>query len=174
MMGVVVSVLGIVVAAAVVLGVVFVIGMRRKSPLVLGAVIWLCKVFFNKVQMRTAGTPGAYAGIIRHRGRVSGTVYATPVGVVAVDDGFLIMLVYGSHTHWLRNVMAAGHARLTFEGETYDVDRPELIPLASESTRFSASDQRAARLMDVRDCLRLRRVGVVGAVTAGEAAPAAA
>ncbi len=44
-----------------------------KSPLVLRPIIAMSKRFMNPAQMRTAGTRGAYAGIIRHRGRVSGT-----------------------------------------------------------------------------------------------------
>jgi len=38
--------------------------------------------------MKTAGTPGAYAGAITHVGRRSGRVYETPVGPFATDDGF--------------------------------------------------------------------------------------
>lgn len=61
----------------------FVVGWRAKSRLVLGPIVWFSKKVMNPMQMRTAGTPGAYASIIRHRGRISGARYATPVGVVA-------------------------------------------------------------------------------------------
>ena len=55
------------IAGAVVLGLgllagTFFLGMRSKNPIVLGAVIWVSKTWLNKSQMRTAGTPGAYAG----------------------------------------------------------------------------------------------------------------
>ncbi|MGZ8719656.1 MAG: hypothetical protein ACXWXY_10835 [Aeromicrobium sp.] len=150
-------VLGFMVVSMVVLGVVFIIGMRRKSPLVLRAVIWLSKVSINKAQMKTAGTPGAYAAIIRHRGRVSGTAYETPVGAVATNDGFLIILPYG-RSSWARNVLASGAATLVHEGRTYDVDSPEIIPLSSIASALSSSDQRMARIFRVTDALRLRRV----------------
>ena len=39
--------------------------------------------------MKTARTPGAYAGAITHVGRRSGRVYETPVGPFAADDGFI-------------------------------------------------------------------------------------
>ena len=52
--------------------------------------------------MRTAGTPGAYAAIIRNRGRISGRDYETPVGAVPIDDGFLVALPYGSRASWLQ------------------------------------------------------------------------
>ena len=86
----------------------FFFGMRSKNPIVLGAVIWVSKVWLNKSQMRTAGTPGAYAGIVRHVGRVSGRAYETPVSPVPTDDGYAIALVYGNRTSWLRNVLASG------------------------------------------------------------------
>ena len=63
---------------------------RAKSPLILRPLIWLGKHAFNPIQMRTAGT--RRAGIVRHRGRVSGRAYETPVGVIATADGFLITL----------------------------------------------------------------------------------
>ncbi len=108
------------------------------------------------MQMRSAGTPGAYASIVRHRGRVSGTEYETPVGVVADGDTFLVALPYGSRAQWLRNVLAAGSATLVHEGATYRVDRPELIPLATVADRFSAGDQKGFRWLNVEDCIRLR------------------
>ncbi len=132
----------------------------------LAAVIWVSKVYFNKSQMRTAGTPGAYAAIIRHRGRVSGTAYETPVGAVATDDGFLIILPYG-RSSWARNVLASGTATLVHEGQTYDVDSPEIVPLSSIASALSSSDQRMARIFRVTDALRLRRVRPVEVALGG-------
>jgi hypothetical protein len=140
-----------------------VLGLRFKSPLILGFLIWLAKRFMNPAQMRTAGTPGAYAGIIRARGRVSGRLIETPVGIVATDDGFLIALPYGTRAQWLRNVLAAGEATLVHEGGTYAVDHPELIETSTVAKLFSPSDQRLFRMMRVNDCLRLRRAEVLEA-----------
>jgi deazaflavin-dependent oxidoreductase (nitroreductase family) len=137
---------------------------RAKSPLILRPLIWLGKHAFNPIQMRTAGTPGAYAGIIRHRGRVSGRAYATPVGVIAIDDGFLITLPYGTQASWLRNVLAAREAELVTEGATYTVDQPELIPMRDVADRFSAADQRLTRVLAIDSCLRLRRVDAASPV----------
>ena len=153
------------IAGAVVLGLgllagTFFLGMRAKNPIVLGAVIWVSKAVFNKAQMRTAGTPGAYAGIVRHVGRVSGRAYETPVSPVATDDGFAIALVYGNRTSWLRNVLASGHATLVTEGETWEVDRPELVPMGTVERWFPTGEVRSLRRMRVVDALRLRRVRV--------------
>ncbi len=137
---------------------VFLLGMRAKSPLVLGPLIRLQRAILNPRQMRSAGTPAAYASVIRHRGRVSGQPYETPVGVVAAEDGFLIALVYGSRTNWLQNVLAAGSATIVHEGHTYQVDQPEIIPMQAVAARFPSSDQQGFRLLGVDQALRIRRV----------------
>jgi deazaflavin-dependent oxidoreductase (nitroreductase family) len=149
------AILGVVVLALAALAIGFVMAWRKKSGLVLGPIIWMSKKVMNPMQMRFAGTPGAYASIVRHRGRISGAEYATPVGVVADGDAFLVALPYGSRAQWLRNVLAAGSATLVHEGTTYHVDRPELIALATVAERFSASDQGLFRWLHVEDCLRL-------------------
>lgn len=150
--------LGAVVLVLAALAIAFVMGWREKSGLVLGPIVWMSKKVMNPMQMRSAGTPGAYASIVRHRGRVSGAEYETPVGVVANGDAFLVALPYGSRTQWLRNVLAAGSATLVHEGNTYQVDRPELIAMATVADRFPASDQGMFRWLRVEDCLRLRNV----------------
>ena len=150
------ALLGVVVFGFAAFAIAFLVGWRVKSGLVLGPIIWFSKRFMNPMQMRSAGTPGAYASIVRHRGRVSGTAYETPVGVVADGDAFLVALPYGKRAQWLRNVLAAGSATLVHEGTTYRVDRPELIALATVADHFPASDRRGFRWLRVEDCLRLR------------------
>jgi deazaflavin-dependent oxidoreductase (nitroreductase family) len=148
------------------IGSLFLLGMRRKSPLVLGPVIWISRRVLNPLQMRSAGKPGAYASIIRHRGRASGRAYETPVGVIPTDDGFVIALPYGTRTSWLRNVLASGSAMVVHEGHLYQVDQPEVVPMHDAEHYFSPGDQRSHRGFGVDRCLMLRRVGP-------EAAPAA-
>jgi len=151
----IVTILGVIVLGLAAFAVAFVVGWRAKSGLVLGPIIWMSKRFMNPKQMRTAGTPGAYAAIIRHRGRVSGTEYETPVGVEADGDTFLVALPYGTRSQWLRNVLAAGSATLVHEGATYRVDQPELIPMTTVAGHF-AGDQSMFRWLRVDTCLRLR------------------
>jgi hypothetical protein len=52
-------------------------GFRRRAPWALDALRWMTKVVFNPFEMKRAGRAGAYAGVIEHRGRVSGTTYRT-------------------------------------------------------------------------------------------------
>jgi hypothetical protein len=137
---------------------VYMLGMRAKSPLVQGPLIRLQRAIINPRQMRSAGTPGAYASVIRHRGRVSGRPYETPVGAVAAGDGFVIGLVYGSRTNWCQNVLASGSATIIHEGQTHQVDQPEIVPMRVVETHFTPGDQRGFRRFAVEEALRVRRV----------------
>jgi deazaflavin-dependent oxidoreductase (nitroreductase family) len=67
--------------------------------------------------------------IVRHRGRKSGTEYATPVAVIptAVSDVFLIGLPWGPKTNWARNVLAAGGAIVTWKGQDHRATQPRLV-----------------------------------------------
>jgi deazaflavin-dependent oxidoreductase (nitroreductase family) len=154
---------GVLFVGVAVIALVFLLGMRAKSPLVLRPLIRLQRAIINPRQMRSAGTPGAYAAVIRHRGRTSGRAYETPVGAVVADDGFVIALPYGSRANWLQNVLASGSATLVHEGHSYQVDRPEIVPMQAVGARFTAGDQRSFRWMAVDQALRVRRIEPEGA-----------
>jgi deazaflavin-dependent oxidoreductase (nitroreductase family) len=143
--------------ALVVLGVVFVAGMRARSRLVLNGVRRLSRAM-KPLVMKSAGTPGAYASVVHHVGRTTGRAYVTPVQAVPTDDGFVVALPYGSNTDWLKNVLASGSAVIVTEGTTYRVGQPEIVPLANAADAFPPSDQRTHRRFGVEQCLRVRRV----------------
>lgn len=67
--------------------------------------------------------------VIHHRGRRSGTDYATPIAVIpTLDPGvILIGLPWGPKTNWARNVVAAGGARLRWRGSEHEVAAPRII-----------------------------------------------
>lgn len=113
--------------------------------------------FMNRRQMKTAGQPGAYAAVIRHVGRNTGTPYETPVGVVDTDQGPAIALPYGTSPDWLKNVLAAGSAELVHEGRTLQVDNPELVAASEVNAHTSAGDRFLQRLYGVDLALRLQK-----------------
>ena len=154
-MALVVGLIGVVVTGIVGIGVVVVIGWRTRSPLLFRPLIRLQRAVINPRQLQTAGTPGAYASIIRHVGRTSGRLYETPIGAVATQGGFVIGLMYGPGSSWLRNVLASGSATLVHEGQTYTVDRPEVVPLPAVAAQFGPGDRRTFRLLGVDLALRL-------------------
>jgi len=150
--------IGALLLAVTIIGLVFMAGMRAKSPPVLNTVRRLNRAVFNPRQMTTAGTPGAYASVIRHVGRTSGRSFETPVGAVATDDGFVIALPYGTISDWLKNVLASGTAAIVHEGITSDVDQPQLVPLPDAIEHFPPDERRTLRLFGVEQCLTVRRV----------------
>jgi hypothetical protein len=133
------------VLVVVAIGIVFFVGMRTRFPLVLNAARRFNRAFGNPHQMKTAGTPGAYASVIRHVGRTTGRSYETPVVAFATDDGFVIALPYGSDTDRLKDVLASGSATIVDEGNTWLIDLPELVPAAVAAPHMRAREQRGLR-----------------------------
>ena len=140
-----------------VVAIIFVTGFRTKSPLVLNTVRRSLRAT-RPSALKSSGTPGASASIVRHVGRATGRSYETPVQAVATDDGFVIALPYGPNTDWLKNVVVAGSATIVHDGNTHQVDRPETVPMSAAAPLFSAKDQRTHRLFRVDQCLMVRRV----------------
>ena len=141
-------------------GVAFMVGMRMKYPPVLKAVRRMNRSVMNPQAMKTAGQPGAYAGVVRHVGRTSGTLYETPIGPYPTDYGFDIALPYGSSPDWLKNVVAAGSAVIVHEGVAYSVDQPEVVLTADAIDNVPPNEQRSLRAFAVDTFLRVRRVGL--------------
>jgi deazaflavin-dependent oxidoreductase (nitroreductase family) len=136
----------------------FMLGMRYKWPFVLDGVRRMNRRFLNPRQMRTAGEPGAYAGIIHHVGRHSGSEYQTPVGIEPFEDGYVIVLPYGTRADWVKNVIAAGTATITVDGATRTVGQPEIVATSDVLRALRESDQRSERIFAVNQCLRLHAV----------------
>lgn len=152
----------ILVALLVLAAATFFLGMRYGWKPVVNAVRRLNRRFTNPRAMRSAGTPGAYASIIRHRGRTSGKDYETPV--VPVPDGeeaFVIVLPYGPGADWVRNVLAAGSATVVREGEVIPVNRPEIVGIERAAGLFPPAEDRNHRLFSVTHCLRVHRAGSI-------------
>lgn len=142
------------------LATVFLVGMRTKSPAVVDRVRRFNRAVTNPRVLRSAGSPGASASVIRHIGRRSGRSYETPVGPFAVGDVFVIALPYGPGADWVRNVVANGSATLIHEGRTVPVHEPEVVSTAEVVADLPSSEQRTLRLFGVDQCLRVRLVPV--------------
>jgi deazaflavin-dependent oxidoreductase (nitroreductase family) len=134
-------------------------GMRTKSDAILTKVRHLNRRVFNPRAMRTAGQPGAYASIVRHVGRNSGASYETPVVAVPTDEGFLVVLPYGTRPDWLRNLLSAGGGVLVSEGAEHAVESLEVVPLCNRLADLPPGELRSARLYRVEEALVLRSPG---------------
>ena len=107
--------------------------------------------------LRSAGKEGSATSIIRHVGRRSGRMYETPVIAAQHDDSFLIALPYGQRTDWLKNVLSEGSATIVTSGHTYEVNQPEVIPMAEATACFGPREQRMHRQFHVGSALQVRQ-----------------
>jgi deazaflavin-dependent oxidoreductase (nitroreductase family) len=107
--------------------------------------------------LRPAGKEGSSTSVVRHVGRRSGRTYQTPVIAVQHDDSFLIVLPYGQRTDWLKNVLDSGSAIIVTNGHTYEVDRPEVIPMAEATAYFRPREQRMHRQFHVDSALQVHQ-----------------
>jgi deazaflavin-dependent oxidoreductase (nitroreductase family) len=107
--------------------------------------------------LRSAGKEGSSTSIVRHVGRRSGRTYQTPIIAAQHGDSFLIALPYGERTDWLKNVLDKGTATIVTNGHTYEVERPQVIPMAEATTYFGPREQRMHRQFHVESALQVHQ-----------------
>jgi deazaflavin-dependent oxidoreductase (nitroreductase family) len=106
----------------------------------------------NPVTRRFAGWVPPFA-VVRHRGRVSGRGYATPVWAFATRDGLVFALLYGQVSDWAKNVLAADGASVMRHGKTARYGQPQLIAGNDGLRLVPAILRPPLRLFGVRDFL---------------------
>ena len=69
-------------------------------------------------------------------------------------------LPFGERTQWLRNLLAAGAARIRSKGREYSVDRPELVDLDDPVVRDAVPRplRAASRRLGIRSWVSVRRI----------------
>ncbi len=93
--------------------------------------------------------------VLTHIGRTSGATHRTPLDAHPVDGGYLFVLVYGSGSDWVQNVMAAGHARLQVEGQDVALATPRLVGRGEADRVLPRSVARPPRLLRITEFLRM-------------------
>lgn len=68
--------------------------------------------------------------ILKHTGRRSGRVYATPVSARPTATGFVVPLSFGEQSDWYRNALAANGCVIQWKGVEYRLIDPQMISLA--------------------------------------------
>ena len=66
--------------------------------------------------------------VINHVGRSSGRHYRTPLDGFEFDETYLFILVYGSGSDWVQNILASGEATLESGGEILELTSPRILP----------------------------------------------
>ncbi|TDE29027.1 nitroreductase family deazaflavin-dependent oxidoreductase [Actinomadura sp. 6K520] len=103
--------------------------------------------------------PRAIAGgkwpVLTHVGRASGTTHRTPLDAHPVDGGYVFVLVYGSGSDWVQNVLAAGGARLRVDGDEVELTAPRLIGKEEAFQVLPGEVARPPRLLRITEFLRM-------------------
>lgn len=87
---------------------------------------WVARInrrVFNPREIKKGERP-----VLSHVGRRSGKTHQTPLDAHPVDGGYIFILMYGSGSDWVQNVLASGTAQLTAGGETHQLAAPRVIP----------------------------------------------
>jgi deazaflavin-dependent oxidoreductase (nitroreductase family) len=97
----------------------------------------------------------AGCGILTHIGRTSGRRYRVPVFVLRRGDDYVFALTYGSESHWVKNILAAGGSELRLDGRDVQLVEPEVF--VDPTRRLMPRPFRlAGRVLLVTQFLRMR------------------
>ncbi|MDF5757598.1 nitroreductase family deazaflavin-dependent oxidoreductase [Spongiactinospora sp. TRM90649] len=103
--------------------------------------------------------PRAVAGgkwpVLIHVGRVSGATYRTPLDAHPVEGGYLFVLVYGSRSDWVRNILATGRARLRVDGKEMELTAPRLVGRDEAFQALPAGVARPPKVLRITEFLRM-------------------
>jgi hypothetical protein len=82
----------------------------------------------NPLTRKISGRAGVrLLGLVRHRGRLSGTTYLTPVAIGSTETMFLIPLTFGPGSDWCRNVLASGTCEVKLRGAEYVAQDAQVV-----------------------------------------------
>ncbi len=110
------------------------------------------KRIFNKLELKKGLRP-----VLIHTGRTSKRRYETPLDAHRVAHGFVFILVYGSESDWVKNVLVAGSAQLRFEGVELALAEPTLIDEEAAWAMMPASAKRPPEFLHISEYLFMRR-----------------
>lgn len=81
----------------------------------------------NWILMTISGRWFRSYSIVNHVGRTSGRRFRNPVSAFPLGDGYVIAVLYGLESQWVRNVMAADSFILRTKGRDHVLEGPEII-----------------------------------------------
>jgi deazaflavin-dependent oxidoreductase (nitroreductase family) len=81
----------------------------------------------NKHLFNTRALTNGKWKVITHVGRSSGNVYRTPLEAWDTGDIMTFVLVYGSGSDWVQNILASGTASLQSGDEVIELDAPRIV-----------------------------------------------
>jgi deazaflavin-dependent oxidoreductase (nitroreductase family) len=105
----------------------------------------------NRLFLRISGKWLRAYSIVIHTGRTSGREYRNPVSAYPLGDGFVIPVLYGMDSQWVRNVLATGRLTLRTKGRDHALERPSIISSTEALGAFPALLRRHYRAQSIRE-----------------------
>ncbi len=113
------------------------------------------KHIVNPVLRNLARSSRGPFALLRHVGRRSGKAYEIPIMVWRVADGFVIVLTYGPHVDWLRNLQTAGRGTLRWHKREYALQKPEFIDARTAESALPPLIKKVLRMRDVHEFVKI-------------------
>jgi EmrB/QacA subfamily drug resistance transporter/deazaflavin-dependent oxidoreductase (nitroreductase family) len=114
--------------------------------------------FINPLTLLIAGRRWMpVVGVLHHRGRTSGRMYATPLGMRPLGDSFFMPRTFGEGAAWYLNVKAAGWAVVTYKGRDHTLVDPQVVDYAAAAPAFPRYELLQFRLVGINEYLRMRQ-----------------
>ncbi|MFI7530703.1 nitroreductase family deazaflavin-dependent oxidoreductase [Nocardia salmonicida] len=115
--------------------------------------IWWGKI--NKRVFNPRAVAGGKWPVLTHTGRISGKTYRTPLDAHPVDGGYLFVLVYGSASDWVRNILATGTAELRKDGREIALTAPRVVGRDEAFQALPPEIPRPPKLLRISEFLRM-------------------
>ena len=132
--------------------------MRRLhlGPTARSAVRFVAR-FVNPLTLLIAGRRWMpVVGVLVHRGRKSGRLYRTPLGMRPFGTSFVMPLTFSEDAGWYRNVRASGWCLVRYKGREHTLVAPEVIDYAAAAPAFPRYELLQFRLVGINEYLRMR------------------
>ena len=108
--------------------------------------------FANPVVLLIAGRRWMpILGVVHHRGRRTGRLYATPLGMRRLGDGFVVPRTFGAGAAWYRNLLVAGGVEVAYRGARATAGAPRLCDLDAVAVAFPRYERAIFRLLGIND-----------------------
>lgn len=121
---------------------------------------WLAR--FNRKVINPREVRRGRRPVLIHVGRTSGTVYRTPLDAHPSPDGYVFIPMYGPRTDWVKNVLAAGQARLAIGGQEIELESPRMVHKKDVWPLLPAATKTPPGISDGSELLRTTARRTVG------------
>lgn len=114
--------------------------------------------FINPLSLLIAGRRWMpVLGVFMHRGRKTGRLYKTPLGMRPLGDGFVMPLTFSEDAGWYRNTRSSGSAVVRYLGREYTLVDPQVVDYTIAAPGFPRYELLQFRLLGINEYLRMRR-----------------